>query len=72
MSDAAGGGLRLIIGGGLTADNVREGIRRFAPDMVDVMTGVEDSPGMKSQEKLSGLVHSLEEKNVEPGASSGL
>ena len=62
----------VIIGGGLTADNVREGISRFSPDMVDVMTGVEDSPGIKSREKLTGLVRSLEEKNMESAASSGL
>ena len=62
MRPEAGDGLLLVIGGGLTADNVREGIRRFAPDMVDVMTGVEDLPGIKSGEKLSRLVHSLEEK----------
>ena len=72
MRPAAGDGLRLVIGGGLTADNVREGICRFAPDMVDVMTGVEDLPGIKSGEKLSRLVYSLEEKNVESGTSSGL
>lgn len=42
----------LILAGGLTADNVAEGMRLFTPVAVDVNSGVEDQPGIKSESKL--------------------
>ncbi|MEA2031932.1 MAG: phosphoribosylanthranilate isomerase [candidate division Zixibacteria bacterium] len=42
----------LVLAGGITADNVEEGIKRFSPLMVDVNSGVESSPGIKSAAKL--------------------
>jgi phosphoribosylanthranilate isomerase len=46
----------LILAGGLTPDNVRSGIQRVRPWGVDVSTGVEDEPGIKSAEKISRFV----------------
>jgi len=48
----AGAGLKLIVAGGLRADNVGDAIRRLNPWGVDVASGVEQSPGRKSPEKL--------------------
>ncbi|HVE90708.1 MAG TPA: phosphoribosylanthranilate isomerase [Actinomycetota bacterium] len=45
-----------VLSGGLTADNVAEGISRLGPDGVDVSSGVESSPGVKDAEKLSAFV----------------
>jgi phosphoribosylanthranilate isomerase len=42
----------LILAGGLTAENVAAGIRRLRPWGVDVSSGVEETPGVKSQEKI--------------------
>jgi phosphoribosylanthranilate isomerase len=50
----------IILGGGLTAANIRETVRVLRPDMADVMTGAETSPGRKSAELVSALVRALE------------
>ncbi|MGI9075736.1 MAG: phosphoribosylanthranilate isomerase, partial [Gemmatimonadaceae bacterium] len=43
---------RLVLAGGLTPDNVSEAIRALRPDVVDVSTGVELSPGVKHAGKM--------------------
>jgi phosphoribosylanthranilate isomerase len=45
-------GLRLIIAGGLKPENVGEAILELKPWGVDVVSGVEASPGVKDPEKL--------------------
>ncbi len=49
----------LILSGGLTADNVASGIRRVRPWAVDVSSGVEDQPGIKSAEKIARFVSAV-------------
>ena len=52
----AGAGLKLIIAGGLRAENIGDAIRRLNPWGVDVASGVEQSPGHKSPEKLAAFI----------------
>jgi phosphoribosylanthranilate isomerase len=40
------------LSGGLSADNVREAIRLTAAPLVDVSSGIEDAPGIKSVDKI--------------------
>jgi phosphoribosylanthranilate isomerase len=52
----AGAGLRLIAAGGLRSDNVADAILHLSPWGVDVATGVEETPGRKSREKLAAFI----------------
>lgn len=47
---------RLILAGGLQADNVGERVRRYRPWMVDVAAGVESEPGLKDPRLISAFV----------------
>jgi phosphoribosylanthranilate isomerase len=49
-------GLRLIAAGGLNPGNVAEAIETLQPWGVDVVTGVEASPGRKSSEKVKAFL----------------
>ncbi|MCE9545970.1 MAG: phosphoribosylanthranilate isomerase [Planctomycetia bacterium] len=49
-------GLPLVLAGGLTPENVAEGITRVRPEAVDTASGVESSPGRKSPDRLSAFI----------------
>jgi len=50
----------LILAGGLSIDNYREGWRRFHPLILDFNSGVESRAGAKSERKLRELFRDLE------------
>ena len=52
-------GKPLILAGGLNPDNVVEGLQLVRPFAVDVSTGVEESPGIKSTLLLEQFVRSV-------------
>jgi phosphoribosylanthranilate isomerase len=56
LAEGAPSGIRLMIAGGLTAENVADAIRIVRPWGVDVSTGVEEKPGRKDARKLRQFV----------------
>jgi phosphoribosylanthranilate isomerase len=52
-------GRRLILAGGLTAQNVGRGIRQLRPYAVDVSSGVESRPGVKDAAKMRAFVDAV-------------
>ena len=49
-------GVPVFLAGGLRPENVREALRRLRPAGVDVSSGVEESPGIKSPELMKRFV----------------
>jgi len=56
---AARPGMAWGLSGGLDADNVGEAVRTARPGLVDVSSGVEDAPGVKSAAKIRAFLETV-------------
>lgn len=50
----------LVLAGGLDADNIGQAVRRVRPWAVDVSSGIEMSPGIKSAGKMQAFVKAVQ------------
>ena len=53
------GDIPLWLAGGITPENVAAICEKFHPELIDVSSGVEDTPGVKNSEKLKALFAAL-------------
>jgi phosphoribosylanthranilate isomerase len=65
LAEGAPRGKRILLAGGLTAENVGDAIRLVRPWGVDVSTGVEHQPGRKDPGRLRRFVVAAREAAVE-------
>lgn len=49
-------GLRLIVAGGLRPETVAQAVEQLTPDVVDVSSGVESSPGVKDHQQMADFM----------------
>ncbi len=66
LADGVPDGMRLLLAGGLTPENVGEAIAAVHPWGVDVCTGVETSPGFKNAVKVKDFVAAAKAAGDEP------
>jgi phosphoribosylanthranilate isomerase len=55
----------MILSGGLNAQNARAALQALSPWAVDVSSGVEDSPGVKSAQKIHEFVSATQQASAE-------
>jgi phosphoribosylanthranilate isomerase len=62
---------KLILAGGLTAENVVQAIRVVRPHRVDVASGVEGAPGLKDPAKVRAFVRAVRQAASETAPPAG-
>jgi phosphoribosylanthranilate isomerase len=64
-------GLLFVAAGGLRPDNVREAVVELRPHVVDVSSGLEERPGIKSPLQVEKFIHRVRRATGEEGRDRG-
>ncbi len=65
--EGVAGGLRIGVAGGLSPENVEEAVQQLAPDLVDVVSGVELRPGVKDPGRVEAFIRRAFAPELEAG-----
>lgn len=57
----------VILAGGITVDNINDVLDKMSPEYIDIMTGVEKSPGKKDSDKIAYIMLSVINSNFQKG-----
>lgn len=57
----------MVLAGGLAPDNVADSIRRLRPYAVDVSSGIEEAPGIKSADQMSAFIAAVRGADIQAG-----
>ena len=60
----------IVLAGGLDAGNVAAAIRALQPDVVDVSSGVEASPGIKDHSRMLAFAEAVRSASIDGGRST--
>jgi phosphoribosylanthranilate isomerase len=52
-----------ILAGGIQPENVSQALQFLRPDAIDVASGVEEAPGIKSAKKMAALMDQVQKKS---------
>lgn len=56
-------GIDLVLSGGINVDNVEDYVEKLEPEIIDLASGVEDSPGKKNIEKMQQFLEKVRMEN---------
>lgn len=59
QTQVSGRSVPLVVAGGLTAANVAQAIEMLRPEIVDVSSGVESSPGIKDRARIADFIDAV-------------
>jgi phosphoribosylanthranilate isomerase len=61
---------KIVLAGGLNPHNVADAVSALAPDIVDVSSGVESSPGTKDHRLMTAFAERVRSASIKNGAST--
>lgn len=64
------GRTKIVLAGGLNPVNVAAAVRELAPDIVDVSSGVESSPGIKDHQLMFAFAEGVRSASIKDGTST--
>ena len=52
--------IKLWLAGGISAENIRQIVQDYEPELIDINSGIESAPGKKDVQKMNALFGQLQ------------